>query len=282
MFSRIQLLTASTLLFATAAGAAAWKWIDAESRLALLKAELAYARAVERPTPPLRTQPPGSTVSTEHAPPPHRPPVALDSSPEDAPPAEKEEKDDDDRRSRRREFRVNARISTVEKFISLTDEQRKALAEMFDRDTPWREEPKEDERDEFAEIVGKENAQYYRSQMKQAFEQAEAESQEKEVLYMGKRLSLSAEQEAQVTSIMKEVSSTVRENMRAAAAADSSSSDKGGNSGGRIRRMIAESSMRQQLLNEQLQKIFTPEQYQLYLEQQAESTDGRFQVWHNE
>jgi len=283
MLSRIQLLTASTVLFATAAGAAVWKWQKAEQLIGRLNTQivtLQLAALSSREHPKSLPSPLSAPTSSAPA-----PALEASSSSAAAQPSPEEETSDEERSDRRRDFRVNARLSTVEKFIPLTDEQRKALADLFNRDVPWREQPGENERDEFAEIVGKENAQYYRDQMKQAFEQAEAESQEKEVLYMSKRLSLSPEQEAQVTAIMKDVSTQVRESLRVAAKdlnQPEGTAGGGANRGGRIRRILAENSMRQEMLNQQLQNVLTPEQYRLYLEQQANSTDNRFQVWHNE
>lgn len=164
------------------------------------------------------------------------------------------------------EFRLRARISAIEKFVPLSDIQREKLKAKFSADAGDTTETLED-------ILGKESAEYYRSEMGRAFQKAKEEDEEKEVLFMSRQLGLSEEQEARVRVAMTRAEEEVE-----AASKGADSNAKGMES--RLRAMMNETKARQDALNRLLAEILTPEQYRRYLEQEAASSASDFQVFH--
>jgi hypothetical protein len=109
--------------------------------------------------------------------------------------------------------------------------------------------------------------------VKRAFTKAEEEAQEKEVLFLSRRLSLSLAQEAQLRSAMERAEEAVRLEQSSAKPAPPMMED-------RLRAMVDEQKRRQEALNRELEQIFSPEQYQLYLDYETDSSNRDFQVWH--
>lgn len=207
--------------------------------------------------------------------------------------------------AQRREYRVNARISAIEKFVPLSAEQRERLrakfaAEIDQEDDPTitvdenpgaasgaeqpqaaeRAEPVPPETETLEAIVGDESARYYRDQMKQAFDRAQQEEQEKDVLLLARKLSLTPEQEGQLRDVVRGVEAQVREELKAQN--PTTSRARGGQSmQQRMQALLAENSLRKKILDERVKPVLTAEQYQMYLEQQAESASSDLEVWHS-
>lgn len=206
--------------------------------------------------------------------------------------------------AQQKEYRVNARISAIEKFVQLTPEQRERLKAKFaaeidaeqesavdpesgdDTHEPAAEgesppvaaEPVPPETESLEAILGDESAKYYRDQMKQAFDRAAQEEQEKNVLLLSRKLSLTTEQEGQIRDIVRGVETQVSEEMKA----DQRAAKKGGSSmQKRMQTMLAENALRKKLLDERMKTVLTAEQYQMYLQQQAESANADLEVWHS-
>ena len=213
------------------------------------------------------------------------------------------------------DFRINARVSAIEKFVPLTEDQRLRLLAKFRADieaAPSKDaaalppsstesdiaaepveavasetvasetdEVKESSPDELPatesleDILGNENANYYKDQMRKAFEQAAEEEREKDVLLLSRRLSLAADQE---TALRETIVGVEREVEQAARKEGFGSS--GSSMQERMRQMTFESSLRKRLLEQRLKTLLTAEQFKLYLEQQVNSSTNEFGVWH--
>lgn len=249
----------------TALGVRTAELRSAQDELQKLKQELA-ARNERLAALQAETKPPAvSAVETPHSAG-EAPPAAAE--PQSSPVPTAAPKPD-------QSYRIRARVSAIEKFVPLTAEQRERLEEKFKRDLSG---PKPDDAgsgtDELADILGKENAEYYRSEMRRAFENAATEERERDVFYLSRKLALTPDQETQLADAMASVEKEVNANRAATASAGQAAMED------RIKLILRENELRQKLLNEQLQKIFTPEQYQRYVEQQLGSSEGNFPVWH--
>ena len=164
------------------------------------------------------------------------------------------------------DFRLRARISAIEKFVPLTDEQKERLSKKFQSDSNETAESLDD-------ILGHENAEYYRNEMGKAFQRAKEEDEEKDVLLLSRQLNLSEEQESRVRIAIKQAEVEVSTAMRSQGAASKDMES-------RLQTMMKENQLRQEALRKQLAVIFSEEQYRRYLENEAASGASDFQVWH--
>ena len=95
------------------------------------------------------------------------------------------------------------RVSAVEKFVPLNDEQKARLREKYAK------EKRGEEAESLDDIVGEESATYYRQQVQAAFKRVQDEEVDRDVVWLSRKLSLSQEQEASVRSIFQNVEAEV-------------------------------------------------------------------------
>ena len=110
------------------------------------------------------------------------------------------------------------------------------------------------------EILGQENADYYRQQVKSAFQRVQDQETEKEVVWMARQLSLSADQERAVRGIYAGVEHQVRQEFGAQQHGGTPRSAQE-----RVKLMILESRRRTELRNTQMKAVLSPEQYEAFL-----------------
>ncbi|MFN8390620.1 MAG: hypothetical protein U0136_10045 [Bdellovibrionota bacterium] len=170
----------------------------------------------------------------------------------------------------RTRFRVNARISAIEKFVQVSDSQRERLQQKFSDELANRKTA--DQTETLDDILGAENAQYYRDQVKQAVARAKDEESERELYYQSRKLGLSAEQEDQFRTALQSTEAQVEQQSPSSENADMHA---------RMQQMLREEALREQLLDERLAQILTAEQYQRYIEQRQQSSSADFQVFHD-
>ncbi len=173
-----------------------------------------------------------------------------------------------------RQEAVKWRVSAIDKFVPLNDDQKQRLAAKFSRE--FSSEGAGDEDETLDDILGLENATYYRGQVRAAFQRVQEEELEKEVLWIARQLSLSDVQERQIQEIFNKIEQQIDQELAAPqqGVAERSAQD-------RVKLMIAENRRRSELRNEQLKAALTPEQYEAYLRSQAESAASDIEVFHD-
>jgi DnaJ-domain-containing protein 1 len=172
--------------------------------------------------------------------------------------------------------RLNAvrwKISAIEKFVPLNDEQRSRLTAKFAADTEAKKRDEPPSSESLEDILGAEQASFYRDQVQAAFKRAQDQEIEREVVWLSRQLSLSTAQEDAMREAMARVESQVR-------------SAQGHGSGAgtpqeRIQAMIRENQARRDLTNEELRKILSADQFQAYLKGETESAAADAEVFHD-
>lgn len=214
-----------------------------QSRVASLEAELAHVR---------------TTASASHG--------AHDAMPnEQQPPPAEDARQAHDETTR-------WRVSAIEKFVPLTDEQKSRLKAKYDAEREAKRNGETPQSESLEQILGTESAAYYRGQVKASFERARSEEIEREVVWLARKLALSEQQERSVRDALAEV-----ERMDEA---DSHRSG-AGSPQDRLRAMIEENRRKSEKRNELLRQILTPDQYQAYVAGEAESVQADVEVFHD-
>jgi hypothetical protein len=170
---------------------------------------------------------------------------------------------------------VSWRVSAIEKFVPLTEDQKNRLSSTFEEEQRARAAGEEPQGESLEEILGEENASFYREQVKAAFERVEREENEREVVWLARQLNLSEAQEQAVKSVFSSVEESIdREFGTPQHGAASSPQD-------RVKRMIAQNKRRSELRSEQMRAVLSPEQYQQYRRSEAESSAADVEVFHD-
>lgn len=170
---------------------------------------------------------------------------------------------------------ISWRISAIERIVPLSDDQRQRLAEKFAEERKAQEQGRESAAESLEEILGEENAQVYRGQVKAAFERFRNEELEKDTVWMARRLGLSPEQEGRMRTAFEDVERTVATEYPPLQLGASDTPQQ------RVLRMIAENKKRVQLRAERLRQILPPEQYEAYMKAESESAASEMEVFHD-
>jgi hypothetical protein len=169
---------------------------------------------------------------------------------------------------------VRWKVSAIEKFVPLSDDQRQRLTEKFEKEAVAPVGAETDTQS-LEDIVGEENARFYRQQVKAAFQRVQDEEIDREVVWLSRQLALSQDQERSMRSVFEVVEREI---------------DQDGEEGGkqeartpqeRVKAMVEENRKRTELRNEQLKPVLSPEQYEAYLRTQAESPAADVELFHN-
>jgi hypothetical protein len=166
------------------------------------------------------------------------------------------------------------RISAIERFVPLSDEQRSRLQEKFAEERLAQEEGRESEAESLDDILEAENAQVYRDQVNAAFERVQKEELERDALWMARKLGLSTEQEGRMRAAFDEVERVVVSEFPPAQIGTIETPQK------RVMRMIAENKRRVQLRAERLRQVLLPAQYEAYVKAESESSASDMEVFH--
>ena len=162
------------------------------------------------------------------------------------------------------------RVSAIEKFIPITPEQRERLIRKFEQERGADTEAAES----LADIIGAENAAFYRQQVDSAFRKAKFEALDREVIWLSRQLGLSSKQEDQLQGIFYEVEEQLLKDREPQEAGKRLSSQS------KVKSMIAENRNRDQLRAEKLQSVLSTEQYREFLKSQAESSKTDLEIFH--
>jgi hypothetical protein len=166
------------------------------------------------------------------------------------------------------------RVSAIEKFVPLSEDQKQRLSDKFMKE--GNSEDGEAETESLEAILGEESASFYRQQVKAAFERVQDEETEKEVVWVSRQLSLSPEQERAVRDVYLRVEQQVQVESAGEGhgSAPKSSQD-------RVRLMVQEGRLRNSLRQSMLKDVLTPEQYTTYLKNESESASSEMEVFHD-
>jgi hypothetical protein len=165
------------------------------------------------------------------------------------------------------------RISAIEKFVPLTDEQKERLRLKYEAESAQQAGEAATER--LDDIIGEENARFYRQQVKAAFQKVQDEETAKEALWLARSLRLSEEQEQAVLSVFREVEQQVDQESDAAGEGIATSPQD------RVKGMIAENKKRAELRAQRLKNLLSAEQFEIYLKAAAESSSADVEVFHD-
>jgi len=167
------------------------------------------------------------------------------------------------------------RISAIEKFVPLDQDQKRRLEEKYRIERQNKENGADTESESLEAILGEDNAKYYREQVQAAFDRVQKQESEKEVAWLSRQLNLTVQQERSVQGIFAEVEQAINTEF---------SEPQHGiarNPQERVRQMIGENRRRSQLLLERLQGVLSPGQYETYARIEADSPDSDVEVFHD-
>jgi hypothetical protein len=168
---------------------------------------------------------------------------------------------------------VSWRVSAIEKFVPLSPEQKERLREKYQRESTALADDAPVESESLEDIIGSENASYYREQVQAAFKRVQNEEIERESVWLTRKLGLSPEQESSVRQIFERVESEVSQS-KAPAHSSGTPQD-------RVRALIAENKRRSELRKDDLSRILTTEQLRTYAQIEAESSASDVEVFHD-
>lgn len=161
------------------------------------------------------------------------------------------------------------KISAIEKFVPLSEDQKERLQEKYTKERAGEGEGAES----LDDILGAESAAFYRERVQAAFKKVQDEEVEREVVWLSRSLSLSQEQEGSVRTILANVEAEVTKGQ--------THGQSGATPQERVREMISQNRRRSELRNEQLKRVLTPEQFQAYLQAEAESSASDVEIFHD-
>lgn len=159
---------------------------------------------------------------------------------------------------------IETKISSISKFIQLSDNQTARLRNKFSAEL----DPGNKETESLDEILGKDNADFYRQQKKAAFSRMLQESIEKEILFVSKKINLNQLQEDTFRKIYNEVEEEIKLKRE-------SEKNSGINT---LERLVLEEKLRNKLLAERMKEILSPSQYKEFINYQ--SGNQEMQLWH--
>ena len=164
---------------------------------------------------------------------------------------------------------VRWRVSAIEKFVPITDDQRQRLTSKFQAEAQGANDT-----DSLESILGDENTRFYRQQVAAAFEKVQQEELDKEVVWLSRQLTLTPEQEQKVNEVFEEIERELSD-------AQDGEHGTGGNSQERVRTMIEENRRRRELRAEKLRGVLSPDQSQMFSRVEAESSSSDMEVFHD-
>lgn len=173
-------------------------------------------------------------------------------------------------------YGIESRISSIEKMVSVSEDQKARLREKFTNDARARKRGEQVQSESLASIIGEANANFYQEQVRNAFQKAQDQELDRDIFYLSRRLSFTPEQEAAVRKIITNTEAQTEAQFTAERASPSFQSD----AGFRVRLMIKENEFKSQRLSEQLKGVLSQDQYQAYLQEEAESSNADVGMLH--
>lgn len=172
-------------------------------------------------------------------------------------------------------YGVESRVSSVGKFVQLSDEQRERLRQKFTTDA-LKKRGGTSESESLEAILGERDAEYYRDQLRGAFERSREQALDRELFYLSRKLKLESTQESGIRTLLQSVDQAVEEKFEAERRDPRFQNEPAF----RVRLMVRENEFRAEWLAEQAKTILTPDQYQAFLQEQTESSAQDMGLWH--
>lgn len=160
---------------------------------------------------------------------------------------------------------IESKIASIEEFVPLSDDQKIRLRKVLEiqRKNNAESGNKQESNETVEDIIGEENLEFFIENRGQAFQSADEEDLEKEVLYISKKLGLDSWQEEFFRGICQETEAAIR-NGRIIA---EKKAQQGGPPAERSLKNIYEQAVKEEELK--IQRILSEEQYEQYLEERA-------------
>jgi hypothetical protein len=176
---------------------------------------------------------------------------------------------------------VNSQLKRIELYTDLSERQREELELLFKQQERLRQSDLSDEEYEeelnrlpkLGDIIGQEAADAYQQSKSESLKRFRSQSREKELLMLGKKLALSAEQEPQVRSVLDAVEAEV------ALGEPRRPPRNPKELFGLIRK---QSEKRTQLIGEKLKGVLTAEQYQGLAEYLNSTPEAELASWQSQ
>jgi hypothetical protein len=166
---------------------------------------------------------------------------------------------------------VRWKVSAIEKFVPLTEDQRQRLKAKFEREAAASPEDRGDI-ESLEDILGQDNSRFYREQVKAAFKRVQDEELDREVVWLARQLSLSDAQEQAIHDLFERIEQRIE--------AEEAGQQQPGSPQERVQAMIRENKRRAELRSEELRALLSPEQYESYMKTQAESAAADVELFH--
>ena len=189
---------------------------------------------------------------------------------------------------------LDTKLAAVEKILQLSEAQKASLKEYFTSqirgETPAQK---------FDDIIGAENADFYRQQVAKSFEKAKTEEIEKEAFYLGAKLALTNDQIRDVISVMQQVGQEIQTAEEGASepAAPADQNAEGTEKPAEptptpvakdpreaqlemLRAKIERDKAFQKALDEQMALVLTEDQLRRYQQLKAERSSADAELWH--
>jgi hypothetical protein len=173
-------------------------------------------------------------------------------------------------------YGIESRVSALGKVVGLNDEQRERLRSKYQAEAVAKRKGVRVETESLDQIIGEENNKFYQEQLNSAFEKSRSQELDREVYYTSRKLQLTSQQEESYRQLLATVEDKVKERFGEQRASAQFQNDPSF----RVRITIQENDFRSEWLNQQLKQTLAQDQYQAYVQEQADSSAAELGVWH--
>jgi hypothetical protein len=173
-------------------------------------------------------------------------------------------------------YGIESRVSALSKVVGLSDEQRQRLRTKYETEATAKRRGVSVNTESLEDIIGAENNKFYREQLNSAFAKSQTQELDREVYYTSRKLQLSNQQEESYRQLLATVEEKVKERFGEQRASAEFQNDPSF----RVRLTIQENEFRSDWLNQQLKQTLAQDQYQAYVQEQADSSAAELGVWH--
>lgn len=171
--------------------------------------------------------------------------------------------------SPQKQFSIDTRMSVLNRFFDLDDEEKTSLREKFTSEALDSDAPTPS----LAAILGADRAKFYNDQRKEARKRFKEEERERKVYYLSRRLGLSPSQEKAFFELERQI------DLDSSSPPNSLSNQ---NPRQYMRALIEGLQSEQELREQGLQSILTRDQWETYQLEQARSSLQELELWHGE
>lgn len=173
-------------------------------------------------------------------------------------------------------YGIESRVSSIGKIVNLNPQQRERLQTKYTQEALARRRGEKADTESLEEIIGEADSRFYKQQLENAYKKAQDQELERDLYYMSRRLSFNQLQENSVRDALSQVENAVQERFQSEHSSPQYASDPSY----RVRLMMQENQFRSEWLAGKLKEILNPDQFQAYMQEEAESTGAELNMWH--